>query len=161
MPSFDIVSQIDMQEVDNALQQAQKEIVTRFDFKGANAEIKLQKEVLLLTADNGQKIQALHEIVIGRLARRNVPLQNIDRGKIEISSTGHARQELTLKSGIDHDKAKAIQSAIKEGKFKVTSQTMEQKIRITGKSRDDLQAVISALRARDFGIALAFDNFRA
>jgi uncharacterized protein YajQ (UPF0234 family) len=160
MPSFDIVSEVDHQEVDNAINQANKEIATRFDFKGANVSIELEKDAIKLRADNGPRLHALHEIVIGKLARRNVPLVNVERGDVEISSTGQARQELKIKRGIDHEKGKAINAAIKATKLKVTSQMMEAKVRVTGKNRDDLQAVIAALRGQDFGLALAFDNFR-
>jgi hypothetical protein len=160
MPSFDIVSEIDQQEVDNALNQARKEIATRFDFKNAGAEFELEGAKLTLRALDGLKARALLEIVLARLARRNVPLQNIERGDMEISSTGHARQVLTLKQGIDHPTAKKIMQAIRDSKIKVTCQSQEEKIRVQGKSRDDLQAVIQLVRAGDFGPALSFNNFR-
>ena len=160
MPSFDIISQVDVQEVDNALNQARKEIVTRFDFKNSLCEIILEKEKIQLRADNASLIRSLHEIVINKLARRNVPLQNIERGEVQISSTGHATQALTLKQGVEHEKAKEINQAIRESKLKITTQQQEKKIRVTGKSRDELQAVISLIRGKDFGIALSFDNFR-
>ncbi len=160
MPSFDIVSDVDMQEVDNALNQSRKEILTRFDFKGAQCDIVLEKNIIKLTADNHTRMKSLSEIVIAKLAKRNVPLLNIDKGSVETSSTGHCRQEFTIKRGLEHDKAKTIQTDIRASKIKVTCQFQESKIRVTGKSRDDLQEVISIMRAGDYGIALGFDNFR-
>lgn len=160
MPSFDIISEVDAQEVDNALNQARKEIATRFDFKNTLCEILLEKEKIELRADNGSLIRSVHEIVINKLARRNVPLQNIERGEVHISSTGHATQTLTLKQGIEHEKAKEINLMIRESKLKVTTQQQEKKIRVTGKNRDDLQDVMSLIRGKDFGVALSFDNFR-
>ncbi len=160
MPSFDIACEVDLQEVDNALNQARKEIATRFDFKGADCSIDLEKNALNLRADSAPRLKALAEIVLAKLARRNVPLQNIDRGEPDIAPTGHARQTLTLKQGIDHEKGKAISSAVRATGLKLTAQIQEQKIRVTGKNRDDLQAAIRAVKAGDFGIVLSFDNFR-
>ncbi|MEZ5404756.1 MAG: YajQ family cyclic di-GMP-binding protein [Verrucomicrobiia bacterium] len=160
MPSFDIVSEVDAQEVDNALNQARKEIVTRFDFKNSLCEILVEKEKIKLRADNATLMRSLQEIVISKLARRNVPLQNIDRSEVQISSTGHAAMELTVKRGIEHEKAKEINQAIRDSKLKVTTQQQEKKIRVTGKSRDELQAVITLVRSKDFGVALSFENFR-
>ena len=161
MPSFDIVSAVDRQEVDNALNQARKELVTRFDFKGSAATIEQPvPDKIALSAQDGSRLKSLHEIVIGKLAKRNVDLRNIDHGTPAVSPLGHARQELTVKQGIEGAKAKEIIAAIKANDLKVQSSLQGDEIRVTGKKRDDLQAVIAFLRSKDFGISLAFKNFR-
>jgi hypothetical protein len=160
MPSFDIVSEVDKQEIDNALNQARKERATRFDLKGAKTEIILEQDKLVLTADDAAHLKALREIVIGRLSRRGVDLRNIEQEEPVISSVGHARQELKIRQGLEGNKAKEIIQAIKEAGFKVQSQLQDRQIRVTGKKKDDLQAVIQFLRGRDFGVATNFKNFR-
>jgi hypothetical protein len=160
MPSFDIVSEVDKQEIDNALNQARKELATRFDLKGAKTEIILEQDKLVLTADDAAHLKALREIVIGRLSRRGVDLRNIEQEEPVISSVGHARQELKIRQGLEGNKAKEIIQAIKEAGFKVQSQLQDRQIRVTGKKKDDLQAVIQFLRGRDFGVATNFKNFR-
>lgn len=160
MPSFDVVSKVDMQEVNNALDQARKELATRFDFRGKNLEIQLDKETILLTAEDESLLKALREIVIGRLAKRSVDLRNIDQKPGDISSMGRARQELAIKQGIEHDKSKLVMAAIKGADLKVQAQYQERQIRVTGKKKDDLQATMTLLRSKDFGIALGFTNFR-
>lgn len=161
MPSFDVVSEVDMMEVKNALEQAQKELANRFDFRDAKAEIVLEKESIKLSAINQFKINALEEIVLSKLARRNVSLKNIDRKDADISPLGHARQELKLKLGLETDVAKTIVQAIRDTKLKVTTQIQDRQVRVTGKNRDDLQAVIAVLRGKDFPVALNYINFRA
>jgi uncharacterized protein YajQ (UPF0234 family) len=161
MPSFDVVSEVDMMEVKNAIEQAQKELANRFDFREAKAEIVLEKEAIQLSAINQFKIQALEEIVLGKLARRNVSLKNIERKDADISPLGHARQELKLKQGLETDVAKTIVQAIRDTKLKVTTQIQDRQVRVTGKNRDDLQSVIGILRAKDFPVALNYINFRA
>lgn len=160
MPSFDIVSEIDSQELDNALNQARKELATRFDFKNSAASVELEKEKIKLSAEDTNKLKGLHEIVIGRLAKRNIDLRNIERKDPATSSVGHATQELAVKQGLDGDKAKEIIKAIKEQGFKVQSSLQDRQIRVSGKKRDDLQAVIQFLRGKDFAVALNFKNFR-
>lgn len=162
MPSFDIVSEIDQQEVDNALNQARKELVNRFDFKGADPKIEWtpKENKILLTAIDASRLKALNEMVIGKLAKRNVDLRNVDRGKPEISSVGHARQEMKIKQGIEGAKAKEIVAAIKEQGLKVQAAIQGTEIRVSGKKRDDLQEVIAFCRGRDFGVALDYRNFR-
>lgn len=160
MPTFDIASKVDMQEVDNALNQARKEITVRFDFKDAHPEIKIDKSSIKLAAINEFKLDALKEVVINKLAKRNVSLKNLEHKENQISSVGHATCEIIIKQGIEHDKAKLIQQTIKDLKLKVTSKLQEEIIRVEGKNRDDLQAVIGALRGKDFGISLSFENFR-
>ena len=160
MPSFDIVSEIDKQEIDNALNQARKELATRFDFKGTVAGIEHEKDKIILTAEDASRLRGLREIVIGKLSKRGVDLRNVDQQEPAISSIGHARQELKIQQGLEGDKAKEIIHAIKAQNFKVQSQLQERQIRVTGKKRDDLQAVIQFVRGRDFGVATAFKNFR-
>jgi uncharacterized protein YajQ (UPF0234 family) len=160
MPSFDIVSEVDTQEIDNALNQARKELATRFDFKGAAAEIAYEKDEITLTAEDANRLRGLREIVIGKLSKRGIDLRNLDQVDPEISSVGHARQELKIKQGLEGNKAKEIIQAIKGAGFKVQSALQDQQIRVTGKKRDDLQAVIHFVRGRDFGVATNFKNFR-
>lgn len=160
MPSFDIVSKVDLQEVSNALNQARKEITTRFDFKGREVFIEEGKDLIILRADDEPLLRSLREIVIGRLAKRNVDLRNIDQRPPEISPLGKARQEIAIKQGLDHEKAKEIMAAIRAGGHKVQAQHQERQIRITGKKKDELQAVITMLRSKDFGVSLGFVNFR-
>ena len=161
MPSFDVVSEVDMMEVKNALEQANKELANRFDFREAKAEIVLEKESINLSAINQFKINALEEIVLGKLARRNVSLKNIDRKDADISPLGHARKELKLKMGLETDIAKTVVAAIRDTKLKVTTQIQDKQVRVTGKNRDDLQEVIAALRAKEFPVSLNYTNFRA
>jgi uncharacterized protein YajQ (UPF0234 family) len=161
MPSFDVVSEVDLMEVKNAVDQAQKELANRFDFREAKAEIVLEKEAIKLSAINAFKLTALEEIVLGKLARRNVSLKNIERKDADISPLGHARQELKLKQGLETDIAKTICQAIRDTKIKVQTQIQDRQVRVTGKNRDDLQAVIAFLRGKDFPVALNYTNFRA
>jgi cyclic-di-GMP-binding protein len=160
MPSFDIVSEVDKQELDNALNQARKELATRFDFKGTHTEILLEKDKILLIADDASKLHGLREIVVGKLSKRGVDLRNVEQIEPEISSIGHARQELKIQQGLEGNKAKEIIQAIKSQGFKVQSQLQDRQIRVTGKKKDDLQEVIAFVRAKDFGVATNFTNFR-
>jgi uncharacterized protein YajQ (UPF0234 family) len=160
MPSFDIVSEIDRQEIDNALNQARKELATRFDFKGVAAEIAYEQDKITLTAEDAARLRGLREIVMTKLSKRGADLRNIDQVEPEISSVGHARQELKIQQGLEGNKAKEIIQAIKSQNFKVQSQLQDRQIRVTGKKRDDLQAVIQFVRSRDFGVATNFKNFR-
>lgn len=160
MPSFDIVSEVDKQEIDNALNQARKELATRFDFKGTVVAIASEKDRIILTAEDAARLRGLREIVVGKLSKRGVDLRNIDQIEPEISSVGHARQELKIQQGLEGDKAKEIIQAIKSRGFKVQSQLQDRQIRVTGKKKDDLQAVIQFVRNRDFGVATNFKNFR-
>ncbi|SRR6266404_5112590 len=160
MPSFDIVSEVDKQEIDNALNQARKELATRFDLKDAKTEIIHEKEKVVLTADDAAHLKALREIVIGKLSKRGVDLRNVKQEEAALSSIGHARQELKIQQGLEGEKAKEIIHAIKSQNFKVQSQLQDQQIRVTGKKKDDLQAVIQFVRGRDFGVATNFKNFR-
>ena len=147
-------------EVENAVNQAKKELANRFDFKGSNAEIILEKDEIRLSATDQFKITALSEIVIGKLAKRNISLKNVERPEPEISPLGHARQVIKIKQGLDPAVAKQVAGFIREGKFKVTAQIQGSEVRVNGKSRDELQTVIGAVRAHEFPVALQFINFR-
>ncbi len=161
MPSFDIVSEVDHGELVNALTQARKELATRFDFKNSPAEIEeASATVIKLAAADASKLAGLLEIVIGKLAKRNIDMRNIDRKDPAISSMGRATQELHIKQGLDGEKAREIIKAVKENAFKVQCALQDREIRVTGKKKDDLQAVIQFARSRDFGVSLAFKNFR-
>jgi uncharacterized protein YajQ (UPF0234 family) len=160
MPSFDIVSEVDKQELDNAINQARKELATRFDFKGTTAEILAEKDKIILTAEDAARLRGLREIVIGKLSKRGVDLRNIEQADPEISSVGPARQELRIRQGLEGNKAKEIIQVIKSQGFKVQSQLQDRQIRVIGKKKDDLQAVIQFVRDRDFGVATKFKNFR-
>ena len=160
MPSFDIVSEVDRQEVDNALNQARKELATRFDFKDSKAEILHEKDRIILTAEDATRLRGVREIVISKLSKRGVDLRNIDQTEPAISPLGHARQELNIQQGLEGDKSKEIIQAIKSQNFKVQSQMQDRQIRVTGKKKDELQVVIGFLRSRDFGVGMSFKNFR-
>ena len=160
MPSFDIVSEVNSMEIENAVNQAKKGLANRFDFKGSKAEIVLEKNEIKLSAPDAFKIRALEEMVTGKLAKRNVSMKSVERGEPDLSPLGHARQSIKIKQGIETAVAKEITSFIREGKHKVTTQIQDQQIRVTGKSRDELQGVIGALRAKEFPVAIQFQNFR-
>jgi len=160
MPSFDIVSQVNSMEIENAVNQAKKELANRFDFKGTKAEIVLEKTEIKLSAENQFKIQALAEIVMGKIAKRNIDLKSVEQCDPEVSPLGHARQLIKIKQGIAPEVAKQVTGFIRESKFKVTTAIQDQQVRVTGKNRDDLQGVIAAVRAKDFPVALQFTNFR-
>ena len=160
MPSFDIVSEVSSMEIENAVNQAKKELANRFDFKGSNAEILLEENEVKLSAPDHYKVAALHEIVIGRLAKRGVSLKNVESLPPDLSPLGHARQVIKIKQGIEQPVAKQITALIRDAKLKVTAQIQGDAVRVAGRSRDDLQAVIAAVRGHDFPAALSFKNFR-
>ena len=147
-------------EVENAVNQANKELANRFDFKGSTAKIALEKNEIKLSAEDNFKVQTLVEMVIGKLAKRGVSLKSIDKGEPDISPLGHSRQVIKIKQGIETADAKLVTQFIRDTKIKVTTQIQDQQIRVTGKSRDDLQAVIAAVRGKEFPVALSFQNFR-
>ena len=160
MPSFDIVSEVSSMEIENAVNQAKKELANRFDFKGSNAEIILEKNEIKLTAADAFKVRALNEMVIGRLAKRNISLKSVEQAEPDISPLGHARQSIKIKQGIESTVAKQITGFIREGKFKVTTQIQGDEVRVNSKSRDELQTVIAAVRGKEFPVAVQFVNFR-
>jgi len=160
MPSFDIVSQVNSMEIENAVNQAKKELANRFDFKGSTAEIVLEKDEIKLMAEDQFKISALSEIMMGKLAKRNISLKNVDRGEPDVSPLGHARQAIKIKQGLEQPVAKEVTGFIRERKFKVTTQIQGNEVRVSAKSRDELQTVIAAVRAHEFPVALQYVNFR-
>ena len=160
MPSFDIVSQVNSMEIENAVNQAKKELANRFDFKSSKWEIVLEKPEIKLTADNEFKVRTLNEIIIGRLAKRGISMKSIEQGEPDISPLGHARQSIKIKQGIETAVAKEITGFIRDGKFKVTTQIQGDEVRVNSKSRDELQTVIAAVRAHEFPVAVQFVNFR-
>lgn len=160
--SFDVVSKVDLQEVENAVHQANKEISTRFDFKGSVSRIDLDKkkgDITLFSDDEG-KLKSVVDVFQNKLVKRNVSLQALDFKSIEPAEKGTVRQVVKLKQGIPQDKAKAIVAAIKETKLKVTPSIQGDQLRLSSKSKDALQAVIVLLRSRDFGLPLQFTNYR-
>jgi len=162
MPTFDIVSQVDMQEVRNAVDQAQRELSTRFDFKGTDSTVELHEMELRLHSATEDRLRAVVQVVEEKLVKRKVSLKALDYGKPEEAAKGAVRQTISLKAGITSDNARAINRWIKDKgpKKGISSQTQGDQVRVSGKKRDDLQAVISGLREEDFGIPLQFENFR-
>jgi cyclic-di-GMP-binding protein len=161
MPSFDVVSQIDMQELRNAVDQAVREIATRFDFKDTNSSIELSLTDITMASVSEDRLAAARQVLEEKMVKRKVSLKVLDYGKIEEASKGTARQVVKLQAGISSEKAKALNSHIKGLGLKgIQSQTQGDQVRVTGKKRDDLQEVIAALREHDFGIPLQFENFR-
>ena len=161
MPSFDIVSEVDMQEVRNAVDQANREAATRFDFKNTDSTIEIGDNELTLHSSTEDRLRALHQVLDEKLVKRQVSLKAFDDGKIEEASKGAARQRVAIKAGISQDHAKKLNKFIKDLGLKgVGSQTQGEQLRVTGKKRDDLQAVIAACKEEDFGIPLQFNNFR-
>ncbi|NTU26803.1 YajQ family cyclic di-GMP-binding protein [Bacillus tequilensis] len=158
--SFDIVSKIELPEVQNAIQIALKEISTRYDFKGSKSDISLDKEELVLVSDDEFKLSQLKDVLVGKLIKRNVPTKNIEYGKIENASGGTVRQRAKLVQGIDKDNAKKINTIIKNSGLKVKSQVQDDQVRVTGKNKDDLQQIITAVRGADLPIDVQFINFR-
>lgn len=147
-------------EIENAVNIANKELANRFDFKGSKAEIVLDKNEIKLSAEDQFKLKALVEIVMGKIAKRNISMKNVEQGAPDVSPLGHARQVIKIKQGLATDVAKQVTTFIRDAKFKVTTQIQDSQIRVTGKSRDDLQAVMAAVRNHDFPVALQFQNFR-
>jgi cyclic-di-GMP-binding protein len=158
--SFDICSKIDMQELNNAINQAEKEIETRFDFKGSKSSIKLEKEELVLVSDDEFKLQNVVDILQSKMAKRGISLKNLEHGKVEPAASTTVKQRITLKQGINQEQAKKINILIRDSKLKVTSQIQGDQIRVTGKSRDDLQKVTQLIKQADLPLELQFNNFR-
>ena len=147
-------------EIENAVHQAKKELANRFDFKGSNAEIVLEKNEIKLSAEDDFKVRTLDEMVIGRLAKRGISLKSVEQCEPDVSPLGHARQSIKIKQGIETAVAKQITGFIRDGKLKVTTQIQGDEVRVNSKSRDELQAVIAAVRAHEFPVAVQFVNFR-
>jgi len=161
MPTFDVVSQVDMQEARNAVDQAARELETRFDFKGTSSSVELSGHQLTLRSSTEDRLKAVLQVLEEKLVRRKISLKALDPGKVEEAAKGTVRQVVTLKAGINTDQARAISRFIKDNAPKgVSSSTQADQVRVTAKKKDDLQATISALREQDFGIPLQFENFR-
>jgi uncharacterized protein YajQ (UPF0234 family) len=161
MPSFDVVSEVDRQELRNAIDQAQREIATRFDFKNTDSSIEQKELVLTLRTVSEDRLKALRTVIEEKMVKRGVSLKGLDYGKVEEATQNSVRQVLTVKVGISSDKAREINKMIKEkGPKGVSSQTQGDSVRVSGKKRDDLQSVIATLKAADLGIPLQFENFR-
>jgi len=161
--SFDVTSNIDMPEVDNALNQARKEIAQRFDFKGSNAAIDLDAKAntLTLTAEDNFKLESVWDVLQTRLIKRNVPVKNMKREEIQAAAGSSVRQVITLQQGIPSDAAREIVKHLKDLKLKkVQAQIQADQVRVTSASKDDLQDAMQALRAKDFGVSLQFGNYR-
>lgn len=160
MPSFDIVSKVDLQEVDNAVNQASKEIAQRYDFKGSKSELTQEKDQIKILADDDYKLKAVIDVLQSKLIKRAIPIKALDYGKLEQASGGMVRQIITIQQGISKEKGKEIVAAIKESKLKVQGQIQDDQVRVTGKNRDDLQATIQFLKGKDMDIEMQFTNFR-
>jgi len=161
MPSFDVVSEVDMQEIRNAVDQASRELATRFDFKGTDSVVALKDNSIELESASEDRLKAVTQVLEEKLVRRKVSLKVLDYGKVEEATKGRARQNVALQSGINQEKAKAIGKYIKDLGLKgVQHQVQGEQLRVIGKKRDDLQTAIGKLKEHDFGIPLQFTNFR-
>src|SRR5215470_17572284 len=157
--SFDIACKIDMQEVTNALDQARREVETRYDLKGSRNEIALEKTDIVITSADDMKLKAVVDILQSKLHKRGVPLKALSYGKVEPAAGSTLRQRIGLQQGIPMEKAKEIVRLIKDTKLKVQAAIQSEQVRVSGKSKDDLQKVIALLRERDLGIAIQFTNY--
>ena len=161
MPSFDIVSEIDLQEVRNAVDQANREASTRFDFKGTGATIEIGDKELTLSASTEDRLRALVELLEEKMVKRSVSLKTLDKGKVEVASHGSARQKITLKAGITQELGKKINKMVKDmGAKNLSSSIQGDQVRVTGKQRDDLQSAIAYFKEADLDVPLQFTNFR-
>ncbi len=161
MPSFDVVSEVDMQEVKNAVDQAHRELTTRFDFKGTDSVVELKDNAVELESASDERLKAVVQVFEEKLVKRKVSLKAFEYGKVEEATKGRARQKVAIQVGINADKAREIGKYIKGLGLKgVQHQVQGDQLRVTGKKRDDLQAAIQAMREHDFGIPLSFSNFR-
>lgn len=160
MPSFDVVSKIAMHEVDNAIQQAQKEVATRYDFRGAGASIERSEEGITLRANSQNRVEAALEVLREKLAKRKVPLRALDPQQIEPAASSSYRQLIKLTQGISKEKAKDVVKYLKDSRLKVQAAIQGDSLRVSGKKKDDLQECIASLRSHDFGVDLQFENFR-
>jgi cyclic-di-GMP-binding protein len=158
--SFDIVSKTDMQEVSNAVQQAQKELAQRFDFKGSKSSIELAAEEIVLVSDDEGKLRSVIDILESKLVKRKVSLKSLEYAPVEGASMGTVRQKAKIAQGIESEKAKAIVRSIKDAKLKVQASIQADQVRVTGRNKDDLQKAIALVKENDFGIPLQFTNYR-
>ena len=161
MPSFDVVSEVDEQEVRNAVDQTARELSTRFDFKGTDSSVELKGLEIVLCSSSPDRLNAVRQVLEEKLVKRKVSLKSLDAGKVEDAAGGTVRQTIRIVAGITSEKAKLVNKAIKDLGLKgISSQTQGEQVRVTGKKRDDLQAVIAGLKDADIDIPLQFENFR-
>ncbi|MEX1028937.1 MAG: YajQ family cyclic di-GMP-binding protein [Paenibacillaceae bacterium] len=158
--SFDIVSKVDMQELKNAIQQAEREIETRFDFKGSKSDISIDKEDLVVVSDSEFRVESVVDILQTKMVKRGISLKCLEYGKIEPAASNTMRQRIKLKQGVDQDSSKKINVLIKDSKLKVKTVIQGDQIRVTGKSKDDLQQVMQLLKGADLSLDLQFANYR-
>jgi uncharacterized protein YajQ (UPF0234 family) len=161
MPSFDIVSVVDMQEVDNAVNQAVKEIGQRYDFKGSKTEVALEKDGIKVLTDDDFRLKAVTDILQSKLVKRGVSLKALQYGKVEPASGGLVRQFISVQQGIPKEKGREIVALVKGTRLKVQSQIQEEQVRVTGKNINDLQEIIRLLKGKDLGVEMQFVNFRS
>lgn len=161
MPSFDIVSKVEMQEVDNAVNQTVKEIAQRYDFKGSKSEVTLEKEGIKILTEDDFRLKAIVDILQSKFLKRGLSLKSLQYGKVEPASGAMVRQQVTIQQGISKEKGKEIVAAIKETKLKVQAQIQDEQVRVTGKNIDDLQETIQTLKGKDLGVEMQFLNFRS
>ena len=159
MPSFDVVSEVNGHELDNAVDQARREIANRFDFKGTSASLELKESVVQIVGDSDFQVQQIHPILYQKLVARKIDIESLEAGKIEPSGKG-VKQSMTVRQGIDKETAKKAVAKIKESKLKVQAQVQGDQLRVTGKKRDDLQAAMRTLKDAELGLPLQFKNFR-
>jgi cyclic-di-GMP-binding protein len=160
MPSFDIVSEVDLQEVDNAVNQATKEIGQRYDFKGSKCAITLSEKKLEVVGDDDYKLKATVDVLQGKLVKRGVPIDNLNYGKVEPAAGSTVKQDIDIQVGVPTEAAKKIVKHIKDTKIKVQASIQGDSVRVSGKNRDDLQSVIQLLKENNFGLELQYTNFR-
>ncbi len=162
MPSFDIVNEIDLQKLDNAINVAKKEITSRYDFHGSKTEVELDKKTLIISilTENDMRVKAIHDILISRMMKQGIDTSGLDFGKEHYASGNMLKKEVTVKKGIDKETAKKIVKIIKDSTLKVQAAIMDDQLRVTGKKLDDLQAVISIVKGAGIGLPLQFTNFR-
>jgi cyclic-di-GMP-binding protein len=160
MPSFDIVSKVDMQEVDNAVNQTIKEIAQRYDFKKSKSEVSLEKESVKILADDDFRLKAIIEILQSKFIKRGISVKALQYGNVDSASGGMVRQIITIQQGISKEKGKEIIAQIKETKLKIQGQIQDDQVRVTGKNIDDLQEIIALLKGKDLGVEMQFINFR-
>lgn len=159
--SFDVVSEVNMQEVDNAINQSNKEVAQRFDFRGSKSEIELSEDKIIVISDDDYKLNSVIDIIQSKMVKRGVSLKSLDYSKIEPASGGTVRQVITIKKGINKEKGKDIVAFIKSLKLKVQGQIMDDQVRVSSKNIDDLQRVIQEIKQKDFDVDLQFINFRS
>ena len=159
MPTFDVVSEVDLHEVTNALDQANREVSTRFDFKGTDSRFEIDDSVITMISQSDFQLNQMHEMLLSKLSKRGINIGSVETGKAELIGQ-QARQKVTLRQGIDRDLARKIIKLIKDAKHKVQTAVQGEQIRVSAKKRDDLQVVIADLRQAELGLPLQFNNFR-